>query len=89
MRAPDPQRLGDAAANLFDVVVRRGVADLRPTPARIIDEAPKRMQSRTVDDIKRVAGEFLTSRRSVTGTLSPPLVSPASKAGAEPVATKQ
>jgi len=63
------------------IALGRSIAD--------IDEAPKRMQSRTVDDIKRVAGEFLTSRRSVTGTLSPPLVSPASKAGAEPVATKQ
>src|SRR4051794_12311226 len=39
---PSPERLGAAAANAFDAVFRGGLADLRPTPARIIDEAPKR-----------------------------------------------
>jgi len=39
---PRPDRLGDAAANVWDMAFRGGVADLRPTPARIIDEAPKR-----------------------------------------------
>ncbi|MBI5105829.1 MAG: alpha/beta hydrolase [Solirubrobacterales bacterium] len=39
---PSPERLGAAAANAFDMVFRGGVADLRRTPARIIDEAPKR-----------------------------------------------
>jgi polyhydroxyalkanoate synthase len=39
---PSPERLGHAAANAFDMVFRGGVADLRRTPARIIDEAPKR-----------------------------------------------
>src|SRR5262249_18811202 len=51
-----------------------------------LDEVPKRMQARTTDDIKRVAGEFLTAARSVTGTLALP---PESKPGAGPVATKQ
>jgi polyhydroxyalkanoate synthase len=39
---PSPERLGAAAANAFDMLFRGGVADLRRTPARIIDEAPKR-----------------------------------------------
>ncbi len=72
MRAPDPQRLGDAAANLFDVVVRRGVADLRPTPARIIDEAPKRTVFRYLE---RDGDE---GRRELPVLLVPPLAAPSS-----------
>jgi polyhydroxyalkanoate synthase len=34
-------QLTDAAANVFDKVLRGGVADLRRTPAAIIDEAPQ------------------------------------------------
>jgi polyhydroxyalkanoate synthase len=45
---PRPDRLGDAAANAWDMVFRGGVADLRRTPARIIDEAPKRTVYRYV-----------------------------------------
>ncbi|HMJ36634.1 MAG TPA: alpha/beta fold hydrolase [Baekduia sp.] len=37
-----PDRFARAAANTFDMVFKGGVADLRPTPARIIDEAPQR-----------------------------------------------
>ncbi|MCU0257526.1 MAG: alpha/beta hydrolase [Solirubrobacteraceae bacterium] len=40
---PNPDSLGRAAANAYDKVFRGGVADLRRTPARIIDEAPKRV----------------------------------------------
>ncbi len=40
---PSPDRVGNAAANAFDMVFRGGVADLRRTPAVIIDEAPKRV----------------------------------------------
>ncbi len=49
---PRPDRLGDAAANAWDMVLRGGVADLRRTPARIIDEGPKRTVYRylTPDD---------------------------------------
>jgi polyhydroxyalkanoate synthase len=39
---PSPDRVAHAAANAFDMVFKGGVADLRRTPARIIDEAPKR-----------------------------------------------
>ena len=37
-----------------------------------IDELAKRVQSRSLDDIKRVASEYLGLERSVTGTLVPP-----------------
>jgi polyhydroxyalkanoate synthase len=38
---PTPDRVAHAAANTFDMVFKGGVADLRRTPARVIDEAPK------------------------------------------------
>jgi polyhydroxyalkanoate synthase len=38
---PSPGQLSDAAANLFDKLLRGGLADLRPTPARIIHEEPQ------------------------------------------------
>lgn len=38
---PTPDGIAHAAANAFDLLVRGGVADLRRTPARIIDEAPQ------------------------------------------------
>jgi polyhydroxyalkanoate synthase len=38
---PSPNQLADAAANVYDKLVRGGLADLRPTPARIIHEQPQ------------------------------------------------
>ena len=38
---PSPGQLSDAAANLFDKVLRGGLADLRRTPARIVLEEPQ------------------------------------------------
>ena len=38
---PTPTQLADAAANVFDKLLRGGLADLRPTPARIIHEEPQ------------------------------------------------
>lgn len=38
---PSPERLAHSAANAFDLVVRRRIADLRPSPARIVSEAPQ------------------------------------------------
>jgi polyhydroxyalkanoate synthase len=38
---PTPDEVAHAAANAYDLLVRGGVADLRRTPARIVDEAPK------------------------------------------------
>src|SRR4051795_5998013 len=43
MRAliPTPSQTSNAAANVFDKVFRGGLADLRPTPGAIIEEAPQ------------------------------------------------
>src|SRR3954470_21525368 len=38
---PTPDQLTNAAANVFDAVFRGGLADLRRTPASIIEEAPQ------------------------------------------------
>jgi polyhydroxyalkanoate synthase subunit PhaC len=38
---PTPDRVAHSAANAFDLLVRGGIADLRRTPATVIDEAPK------------------------------------------------
>ncbi len=39
---PTPDQLGAAAANVFDRVMRGGLADLRPLPTAIVDEGPQR-----------------------------------------------
>ncbi len=39
---PTPDTVGSAAANVFDAVLRGGLADLRLLPASIIDEGPNR-----------------------------------------------
>ncbi len=39
---PTPDTVGSAAANVFDAVLRGGLADLRLLPAAIIDEGPNR-----------------------------------------------
>lgn len=39
---PTPEQLGAAAANVFDRIVRGGLADLRPLPTAIVDEGPQR-----------------------------------------------
>lgn len=64
---PDPEQLARAAANAFDMVFHGGVADLRRTPARIIDEAPKRT-------IYQYLGEQHT--RHLPVLLVPPLAAP-------------
>jgi len=67
---PRPDHLGDAAANAWDIVFRGGVADLRPTPARIIDEGPKRTVYRYLtpdDDLPA---------RALPVLLVPPLAAP-------------
>jgi len=58
------------------VAVGRSVAD--------VDAVPLRIQQRTLEDIKRMAGEALKPERSVTGTL----IAPASAENAGPMATK-
>ncbi len=68
---PRPDRMGDAAANAWDMVFKGGVADLRRTPARIIDEAPKRTVYRylTPEDDDHV-------ERALPVLLVPPLAAP-------------
>jgi polyhydroxyalkanoate synthase len=39
---PTPEQLSAAAANVFDRIVRGGLADLRPLPSAIVDEGPQR-----------------------------------------------
>lgn len=69
---PRPDRVGDAAANLWDMLLRGGVADLRRTPARIIDEAPKRTVYRYIERDDADA----RPRRALPVLLVPPLAAP-------------
>lgn len=69
---PSPDRLSDAAANAFDKVFRGGVADLRRTPARIIDEAPKR----TIFRYLSREGADGRPARALPVLLVPPLAAP-------------
>jgi polyhydroxyalkanoate synthase len=65
---PTPDRIAHAAANAFDLFVRGGVADLRRTPAQVIDEAPKGTVYRYL------SGEERT--RHLPVLLVPPLAAP-------------
>jgi polyhydroxyalkanoate synthase len=65
---PSPTEVARAAANAFDLLVRGGVADLRRTPATIIDEAPKGTVHRYL------SGEERT--RHLPVLLVPPLAAP-------------
>src|SRR4051794_39900145 len=67
---PRPDHLGDAAANAWDIVFRGGVADLRPTPARIIDEGPKRPLSPSLPPAAALPA------RALRVLLAPPLAAP-------------
>ena len=67
---PRPDQVSDAAANLFDKLFRGGIADLRPTPARIIHEQAKC----TVFRYLRSEG---TPDRALPVLLVPPLAAPA------------
>lgn len=67
---PTGEELGSAAANVYDKLVRGGLADTRPMPASIIDEG----RMRTVYRYARV--EHAPHRRSPV-LLVPPLAAPA------------
>lgn len=43
---PSPADLADAAENLYDIVLRRGLADLRRMPSTVVDDGPQRTVSR-------------------------------------------
>lgn len=68
---PTPEQLLAAAANVFDRVVRGGLADLRPQPAAIIDEGPQRTVRRF---LPQAHGE---SPGTASVLLVPPLAAPA------------
>ncbi|HEU4978017.1 MAG TPA: alpha/beta hydrolase [Solirubrobacteraceae bacterium] len=68
-------KIGDvahAAANAFDMTLGGGLADLRPTPAQIIDEGPKRTLYRYLPP-----GERAARARELPVLLVPPLAAPA------------
>lgn len=67
---PTPDGIAHAAANAFDLLVKGGVADLRRTPARVVDEAPQGML------LQYLAAEERT--RHLPVLLVPPLASPTS-----------
>ena len=67
---PRPDQLSDAAANLFDKLFRGGLADLRPTPAKIIHEQPK-------CTVFRYLRPRDGSDRALPVLLVPPLAAPA------------
>jgi len=71
-KPPSTEQLSDAAANLFDKVFRGGLADLRPTPAKIIHEQAKCTVFRYLrDDDAGARG------RALPVLLVPPLAAPA------------
>lgn len=74
---PTPDQLGAAAANVFDRLVRGGLADLRPLPSAIVDEGPQRTVRRYLrPGEERGAGAPQSARPPVL--LVPPLAAPAS-----------
>lgn len=90
---PTPEQLGAAAANVFDRIVRGGLADLRPLPTAIVDEGPQRTVRRylppaaharparataTRQATVRAGGEDATAAVSPPVLLVPPLAAPAS-----------
>jgi len=74
---PTPEQLGAAAANVFDRIVRGGLADLRPLPTAIVDEGPQR----TVRRYLRPGGPLRLADGDLAQPpilLVPPLAAPAS-----------
>ena len=66
---PTPDQLTNAAANVFDSVFRGGLADLRRTPAAIIEEAPQ-------CTVYRYLVPDETQCRALPVLLVPPLAAP-------------
>src|SRR5215213_3821949 len=86
---PTPEQLGAAAANVFDRVMRGGLADLRPLPTAIVDEGPQRTVRRYLragdpglggGSVSRSGDRNRSPARDVTPPilLIPPLAAPAS-----------
>jgi polyhydroxyalkanoate synthase subunit PhaC len=85
---PTPEQLGAAAANVFDRVMRGGLADLRPLPTAIVDEGPQRTVRRFLvsrsgqpvrdGDHNRPPARDATRDAAPPILLIPPLAAPAS-----------
>lgn len=76
---PTPEQLGAAAANVFDRVVRGGLADLRPLPTAIIDEGPQRTVRRYLSPTAEPgARDGASESASPPVLLVPPLAAPVS-----------
>jgi len=76
---PTPEQLGAAAANVFDRVMRGGLADLRPLPTAIVDEGPQRTVRRFLPPADGPAAAAAAGREAAPPILLvPPLAAPAS-----------
>ena len=73
---PTPEQLSAAAANVFDRVMRGGLADLRPLPSAIVDEGPQRTVRRYLRPGERAGGGAAAPTRPPV-LLVPPLAAPA------------
>lgn len=72
---PTPEQLSAATANVFDRIVRGGLADMRPLPSAIIDEGPQRTVRRYLRPGEERGAEAAAGRSPVL--LVPPLAAPA------------
>lgn len=72
---PTPEQLSAAAANVFDRVMRGGLADLRPLPSAIVDEGPQRTVRRYLRPGEPAGAAASAARPPVL--LVPPLAAPA------------
>jgi poly[(R)-3-hydroxyalkanoate] polymerase subunit PhaC len=72
---PTPEQLGAAAANVFDRVMRGGLADLRPLPTAIVDEGPQRTVRRFLRPGENGISRDVTAQPPIL--LVPPLAAPA------------
>ncbi|MDO8184254.1 alpha/beta fold hydrolase [Conexibacter sp. JD483] len=73
---PTPEQLSAAAANVFDRVMRGGLADLRPLPSAIVDEGPQRTVRRFLRPGEPAGGAAAEASRPPV-LLVPPLAAPA------------
>ncbi|HST39333.1 MAG TPA: alpha/beta fold hydrolase [Conexibacter sp.] len=73
---PTPEQVSAAAANVFDRVMRGGLADLRPLPSAIVDEGPQRTVRRYLHP-GEPRGSAARSGSRPPVLLVPPLAAPA------------
>ncbi len=74
---PTPEQLGAAAANLYDRILRGGLADMRPLPSAIVDEGPQRTVRRFLHPHERADAAPASGAPAPPVLLVPPLAAPA------------